>query len=76
MAPKSIGIVEFTIFWLIGEENASKEATKPLPHWMQHDESGKNANGAMNLTGEGGCHGSLAETNVAEEVEGKGSREQ
>ena len=48
--PKSIGIVEFTIFWLIGEENASKEATKPLPRWMQHDESGKNANGAMNLT--------------------------
>ena len=48
--PKSIGIVEFTIFWLMGEENASKEATKPLPRWMQHDGSGKNGKRPMELT--------------------------
>jgi hypothetical protein len=35
--PQAIGDVEFTIFWLLGEEAANKEAMKPLPHWMRYD---------------------------------------
>ena len=42
MAPQAIGVVEFTIFWLLSEEAAKKEAMKPLPHWMRYDNTNSN----------------------------------
>ena len=47
--PPHIGIVEFTIFWLLGEENAKKEAMKPLPRWMNHKNKNNNINNNAEL---------------------------